>query len=138
MNLKEHYESYKKSVSAGTLENSTEYARITATLNPAVYPTIYDYIRQVADGIATSLFVSNRRHYMEYLEKHQQAMLALFLKMSREMLVELGHNPDAMKPELLAMYGKEFGQKWVEALDGSVREEPRNGDLVVDWRARLF
>lgn len=137
MDLRKHYESYKESVSAWAPENYIEYARITPTQNPRDYPTIYDYVMQLVTAIRSALDRNDASTYRGHLIKHQFAMRALFYKMSRELLTELGLDPDNVSVENMGKYEKEFGRRWVEALDKSVREV-QNGDIVTDWRGHLM
>jgi uncharacterized protein YnzC (UPF0291/DUF896 family) len=114
MNLQEDYAAYKATVANDAPDNYIEYARATPTQHPAQYPTIYDYIRDLADNINRAIAMDDPANYRTYLDKHKYAMKELFKKMAREMIVELGFNE--VTPELLKQFKKEFGDRWSKHL----------------------
>jgi len=114
MSLQEVYDAYKATVAKDAPDYYIEYARITPTIYPAQYPTIYDYIREVADKVNGAIANNDPENFHTYLDKHKYAMKELFKKMAKEMIKELGF--DHVTPELLAQFKKEFGEKWSKHL----------------------
>lgn len=114
MDLRKDYEAYKLSIAESAPDYYVEYAKITPTWEVDKFPTIFDYVRYVADNINKAIENDNEQEYSTWLATHKFAIGELFKKMAREMIKELGF--DEVTPELLKQFKKEFGVRWSKHL----------------------
>jgi hypothetical protein len=77
MNLKEHFETYRGLVKNDMLGGCIDFARILPTLNPAMYPSVYDYLSFVVQKAAEAVEGNDITTYKDCLTNHQKAMLKL-------------------------------------------------------------
>lgn len=124
MNLSEHFNSYRQSVLKDSLEDSTWYAQQRATKNPAAWPTAYDYTTYVLGDIKLAIERGNEANYKIFLQRHQQAMIALFEAMVEE---ELWGYSNLKGEDLLRLIDNR-GPKWFKFSKHSITMKLRLAD----------
>lgn len=78
MELRSHYESYQEAVKKDALEGFAEYAAKTPTREPALWPTVYDYLTHAVRSIKAAIQKGDESEYVKWIERHQETMILLF------------------------------------------------------------